>query len=730
MIKKYEYPKNNIVYLDGEYDKKGNPKIDKRRTSHKLELSQQIGLYRYICFDTESNSLFYYKDKRISREEYNSYDQTDLNLKKLFELKTIQAVFCTKNRRVRKVYILGDSEYKNKKIRFSYVNQVTGKFCNITAEIIFHDKDIIKLFMDDVMQFCHQGDPEGFNQTKIFCHNAKHDWLQIGMFNFHKKFKLEIKNFNLTTPRFAMWFKDPHFIMEWIDTTNYFKQKLKSIGKDIGILKQEEKTDWNKDLIIDKQFIEYGIIDTEILAEKMWLYANMVKEYGKLGYGVPSTAFSIWATSFMDCNIWLHKNPDLMQIERKSYSGGRTEAFKLGFYSNVYGIDINSSYPYQMENELPIEYDFSLLGENEYISIAKYKSLSKNYCLLGELIVTSNLPIPVIPYHHDGKLLFINGENIDCVLCQPEIDLLLELNCEVKIKKLHCYKKGYAMKRFSNYCMDGKVKAKNAGDINTAQFWKDNGNNSYGKLCERIIDTVISDCDPNLIGNMLIVVPALNKKVNHKHLAGKRIRTEKTMEDAENAFCPMGSFITSYARVHLYKTMLKIGRENIIYCDTDSIYFINNNNIIDNASIDFDPVKIGAWDIEEKNINMLVFGAKDYYKFDTKMNKKKQKLKGVSLGSAIEIDQNTYVISQWQGFHYAFKTNQIESQAIINIEKTLSRNYEKAKVLNKDNIQSIEYFGEYQKDENGKTNIIKYDKSKTLEFIQSEILHFSIDMLK
>lgn len=724
MITKFKYETNNIVYLPNEYDRNGKRKIDKKRSSHMLELKTFKGLDRYITFDTESDSIFYYRKKLVTRELYNKYPEEDKDKKRLFKLRMIQACFCNKTRRVRKVYIEGPSVYTNKKIKFSYINQLNGSFNMITANIVYSD-NIINDFINDIIDFCSKGDPDRWQSTKIFCHNAKHDWLQTAMFLWHKKFNLKLGEFNLTTPRFAIWEITNNCRMEFIDTTNYFKQKLKSMGEDIGIIKQEDKTDWNHDLVIDRSFIEYGIIDTEILAQRMWIYAEMVAQYGKLGYGVPSTAYNIWITSFLEHNIWLHKNRDLMAIERRAYFGGRTEVFKLGFYTNIFGIDINSSYPYQMEKELPIQYDFSLLGTNENISIAKYKLLAQKYCMIIEAIVTSNLEIPVIPYRHNGKLLFINGNNLEVTLCQPEIDLLLDLNCQVQIKKIHCYKKAFAMKKFSKFFMQMKVAGKNEKNKAKADFGKLNANSSYGKLAERLLESEIFPCDPDLIGNINIQIPyakvegySQKVKTEHimfKHLCGKMVRNTKTNEDAENAFCAMGAFITSYARVDLYRAMLKIKKENIIYCDTDSVYFINNNNLIGKVNIDFDKTKIGAWDIEEENINMLVFGCKDYYKFTPEMQKLKQKLKGVALHSAIEIDQNTYVIKQWQGFHYAFKNNELESQTITNIEKTLNRQYEKAMVLTPDNTMSLQYIDEDE-------------SNKKLEFIQSEILHFNFNI--
>lgn len=701
MIKEYEFIKTNKVYYEGVYNKDGSPKINKGLSSHILKSAIKQGLTKFITFDTESETHYFYKDKEISYDDFLKVESFDTNLVQKFYIRTIQAVFDYGRTKKRKIYINGISEYKKDRLIFSINNTITKEYIPFNVQIIYAD-DIIKQFIEDVIKFTTSGNNK-YKEVKIFCHNAKHDWLQIEMFNYHKKFNFNLKTFNLTSPRFCIWEIERNTNIIFIDTTNYFKEKLSSIGEKIGIKKQSEKVDFKKRIIINQDFLEYGIIDSEILNIKMRDYSKLVKEYGKLGYGVPSTAYNIWKTSFMDEKIWLHKNNKLMDIERSTYYGGRTECFKLGFYTNIYGIDINSSYPYQMEKELPIEYEKSIKGN---ITINHYNKYKQNYLMIVECLIDSKLPIPIIPHHHKDKLIFINGEKIHKTLCQPEIDLLIELNCKIEFIQLHLYKKGYPMKRFSNYFMEMKMKGAKENNLSLKEFGKLNSNSAYGKTAERHIISEIEDCDINLIGNYLYEIPQLKKKVYYKHLAGKKIKSEKQNYDSKDGFCVIGSFITSYARCHLAKTMYKIGRENIVYVDTDSIYFINKNNIIEKSNIDLHDYKIGSWDIEEKNINMLVFGAKDYYKFKFDMTLIKQKLKGVNLKDSIqdENEQGIYYIKQWTGFGYALQYKDISHQQIVNTKKTLQRNYTKAKLINPITKNLKEY--------------------KNMEYIQAEIQHF------
>lgn len=68
-------------------------------------------------------------------------------------------------------------------------------------------------------------------------------------------------------------------------------------------------------------------------------------------------------------------------------------------------------------------------------------------------------------------------------------------------------------------------------------------------------------------------------------------------DDDELQYFQIGIAICSYARADLWSTMLKVGIENVLYTDTDSIKFLcKDRNILININID--DKKLGFWKIE------------------------------------------------------------------------------------------------------------------------------------
>lgn len=79
-------------------------------------------------------------------------------------------------------------------------------------------------------------------------------------------------------------------------------------------------------------------------------------------------------------------------------------------------------------------------------------------------------------------------------------------------------------------------------------------------------------------------------------------------EVVECGYLPVGIFITSYARVFLLESINKIGMENFVYCDTDSIHF--KGDIPDN--LEMDDYEMGKWKVENHFKRAYYIRAKRY----------------------------------------------------------------------------------------------------------------------
>jgi len=77
------------------------------------------------------------------------------------------------------------------------------------------------------------------------------------------------------------------------------------------------------------------------------------------------------------------------------------------------------------------------------------------------------------------------------------------------------------------------------------------------------------------------------------------------VEDVEGVFTPLASAVTAYSRRNLLKMCDKVGWVNVVYTDTDSIFWYDEFNNTD-VSKYVDDVKLGFWDIEKVDGEVFV----------------------------------------------------------------------------------------------------------------------------
>lgn len=678
------------------------------QSSHQLTGTRVKELTKFVTFDSESTTKYYHEKKEITS---NQYDKLTSDKKyKVFTLKVITACFVINQKITNIIYISGKSEYTKKTLNMiipkeNFSNQTIEQI-EILSKVKYYknETEMCYSFFSDIEKFHSKQN----TALKVFCHNGKHDWIQCKIFLLHKLKQWQLKNFRFSIPRFVTFDLPKKKKLIFLDTVNYFKQKLETIGEDVGISKLTDNVDFKKEIIVDELFLRYALIDAVILAYKLIQFNNQTKNLGTIGFGIASTAYNIWRTSYLNEKIWLHKNKCLMKIERMSYFGGRTEAFRLGFFKNVNGIDINSQYPYQMTKGLPVRYIKTIRATTkEEINILhrKYLELSKKYCLICEVLVSSTLKIPIVPLKHKSKLMFVNGL-IPCVLCQPEIDLLIKSGEKILIQGIHIYKKGYPFKKFALDFYNNKQEMKKLGNEAMEKFYKLILNSSYGKTGEREISEINRSCDKNFIGKIIEIIGG---KEYHFNCLGGLMKASKFLDsDSKNAFTPIAAFITSYARSYLHESMQKLGYENILYCDTDSIFTTLSQKEID-KKLKIDKLKLGYWSYDYKNVDMVIYGVKDYIILKNGQTVK-QKLKGINLKNSSEIDVDEWLCERWTTINHAIKIEDLEHQQIINQKKVLTRDYTKSQVINSQ-IKEIKIDGKIKK------------------YVKADLKHFDIDDL-
>lgn len=337
------------------------------------------------------------------------------------------------------------------------------------------------------------------------------------------------------------------------------------------------------------------------------------------------------------------------ELMRKFYSGGFTQ-FNPKYHNEIFkhegfSIDINSSYPWAMTQQLPYG---ELLEEipqdtNNYLTYCvvkmKFKIKSKyinficlknksntgaRYALYGNgtfyfLLEEFNfykkiydIEIEEMKYYYARSFSFL----------KPFIEKYYHLKSDADLNGQAALKTTYKLLLNSLY---GSF-AKKA--IYPMQVWM--SKDYYDKLKNNELDALYDEKNKKWI-------PKTFKQVSIPNEDLYCVEMEK--EDKPSKFPNMlvGATITAWSRLKLLNAIFDVGIDKFLYCDTDSIYCLGKKENLP-PSIELDDYKLGAWKVEFQFSKGKILGAKRYV-FANKENKIKSATAGVRLQKLTEFDE-------------------------------------------------------------------------------------------
>lgn len=351
------------------------------------------------------------------------------------------------------------------------------------------------------------------------------------------------------------------------------------------------------------------------------------------------------------------------------YFGGRFEITKKGAISGVSMYDIKSAYPWAMA-QMPI-LSKNPVSKNVYNMTEK--ALYGSYCI--NIKIDENLYLSPLA-QRTGLLTFPVGEFTNYWVDKVTLQLLNDLGFKYHmIKGIEIYDENadYRLAELINKLFAIKEDKSNAEVVRTAA--KIILNSLYGKFIQLVDDAVlqaVTDLD-----ELEKVGPSGLFNVNNTYY--KRIHNE--LFRCGKLFAPQyASFITSFARAHLYKTAWKVGLENIVGFHTDSIMM--QNGVLDESS------KLGGWELEmlkDKTGRKVPARNVDLQLFKTGMYEVKadglKKLRARGVGKTDTLLKESFTVSRRYGLRQAVRRdfdnmNVITREPLANnINSDMKRNW-------------------------------------------------------
>ena len=551
-----------------------------------------------------------------------------------------------------------------------------------------------------------------YKKITLINHNAKYDYPILHLlesFIGHKKLLgLELKKLILGNVNYVKFSsKNRKYIIQFLDSFNYFKASLKELGNTLNSKMQKineyeynlKWQEWNEQLkITGKQRV---LQDCKILYEFFTEFIKMPDII--FGISSASTAFRTFKGKWLKTEITLPKF--LIEPALKSYRGGRVEAYKIynePQYENYY--DINSLYPYVMQ-----KYKYSVKFHKKINSLNFEKIAKGNYNYLIKINYTyQDQPkrLPILIKADDGKLIqSYTGENI--WLTGNEVLELSKDNVLIEFLEGYEFINAPIFKEYVEYYYNLRKNTKNEV---WNMFYKVGMLNSlYGKFGQhKRITQYLSENELDELQKMALYMAKENGKEKFTlngsmySIYGEFITKLNELPLEQYANPLIASEITANARIENWHKQLEIGIDNVDYTDTDSFM----TKIVLKES-----KELGELKLECKGLFQF-FDVKDYTFYgvckhkncpichraycDIRTHKTKilieeglhTTLKGIRK-DAIKISDNEYIQRQFSGI----KSKDNKSVTVFNVSKELKRKKSKLRyVMENDYELGLPYY--------------------------------------
>lgn len=394
------------------------------------------------------------------------------------------------------------------------------------------------------------------------------------------------------------------------DLAKIYGGGLGNVAKAFGLPTQKGEIDYRLNRLhnytITKEEKEYCFKDTRIIIDILLEMQRRNDRYFFNSMSMASYSMRMmikygWPRSCKPYAKYREMYPELEKEEsdfiRKAVSGGITYAPERWQFKDIkhdiVHIDKNSMHPSSAY------FNKFAYGYGEYCK-GRPKDYA-NYSNCCHIRVSYN----GVKLHSVIALIGINYvDNYELTVWDFEIDTMKKCYEELEIEYIDYYrykKKPLVWKKYYAWCYNMRLKAKEEHDNFNNLYFKLLMNSSYGKSLEHAHLEAYENCldEEGIITSMI-----------HP----KNIEDDLKSVNAKYTYLPYGSQIPAYSRCDLIELALKIGYEKIVYFDTDSIFFIKDEESVANMNKYMNTENfLGGWKVEEI-ISRAMFTAPKRYK--------------------------------------------------------------------------------------------------------------------
>ena len=499
----------------------------------------------------------------------------------------------------------------------------------------------------------------------IFAHNLGFDLAQVKGFGHLQSEGWECTSRIIAPKVLNLTYRKEGASIRLVDTFNYYPMALKALGDMVGL----EKYDFPNESDTPELWDSYCQRDVEIMvaAMKLWWQRITDWELGNFAVTLASQCMNAYRHRFMGTPIFIDSNDRANEAGRKSYLGGRTEAFHIGKVpEHLWCLDINSMYPYIMQTR-PVPY--RLATTRTKIEPHGLSQILDTHSVVADVELEVNEA--AIPIRFEGRTTWPVG-SFNAALTTPELRYALDQGMITKVHYAAIYHEAVIFSEYVDFFYSERLKARKSGDKATEGMVKLMMSSLYGKFGQNGQKwEIVGRTDDNLISHYQVWDSSQQEMTQYRQFAGLIEKLEEKPE-SRDSFPAIASHITAYARMYLWELMKAAGLENVYYVDTDSLMV--NEEGYEALKPRIDPSKLGSLKVEWESDEVVINGLKDY-SIDGKL-----KAKGIRK-DAIQTAPGVFTQDQFRGIEGMIREGELDRILIRTVSKTLLRTYLKGQVM-------------------------------------------------
>lgn len=504
------------------------------------------------------------------------------------------------------------------------------------------------------------------NRTRlyVFAHNGAFDLPVLGAFSELPKRGWQMTKAIVDAPPMDITWKSGSMTLRFVDTLNYWRLPLDTIGDSVGLRKL---TMPSRDAP-QHRWDAYGRRDVKVIMRAVIRWVDFLQAHDLGGFKgtLASQAFTAYRHRFMPVPIMIHDDPRALALERASYVGGRTECFRLGILEGEYFyVDVNSMYPGVMRKR---PYPCSLQSVHREPALDTLHRWAIERGVIADVIVETDKPL--FPLVDDGTLIFPVGR-FRVTLAGPELKLALDRGLVRRCFLAAVYNMAELFTDYIDTLYHERMKARLAGDLTSYWLFKIMMNSLYGKFGQRgRIWRDVGIEHPDTI-ELYTEINGHTNQVTHRRTFGGIIQEWQDEGEAFHSFPAIASYITSHARLVLLQAIEAAGWDQVLYCDTDSLVMTRTG--FDRIQHLCDPARIGAWAVEAALTRLELHGPKDYVFDETR------RVKGIRQ-SASWLPHDRALQDRFVGFKGLLRRKSLDAPIVAKVVKKQHRQYRKGTV--------------------------------------------------